>query len=987
MNRDGTPAFLTGGGEVGAMIRSHDWADTPIGRPADWPESLQTLVGVMIAARQPMFIAWGPDRTLIYNAPYTDVLGGKHPGALGRDFLKVWSEIRADLSPLFDTVRRGEAVHMDDITLIMERTGKPEETHFAFSYTPVKDREGRVLGLFCACTETTDQVLAERRQMFRLALEDELRRLSQPREIVDATVRLLGQTLRASRVGYGQVTNDGASILLESHYQDGVAPLNGSFALDGFGLRVVEAQRRGETVVYEDVRTIPDADEGLWAAIETRAVVGVPLVRNGRFGAVLFVNNRDTRAWTNGEVGLIEYAANRIWDATERAQAEAALRVSEAHLSGIFAQTGAGFAEFDINGRFLSVNDHFCTLVGYGREELEHLTIQDIIHPDDLGLSEALFRHVISIGEPLTVEKRYCRPDGGTVWVAKTMSLITAASEAKTLLAVAIDITARKQIEADLKAARDMAEQANLAKSTFIANMSHELRTPLSAIIGYSEMLQEEVADGGDPAEFGADMGKIESNARHLLGLINDVLDLSKVESGKMEVYAETFDAAEMVRDVASTAQGLVEKKGNTLNLHVAPDLGAMHSDVTKIRQVLLNLLSNAAKFAEGGTITLSAERESGPNGGGGNVQDWMTFRVSDTGIGMTEEQLAKLFQRFQQADASTTRKFGGTGLGLSITKAFSTMLGGDIEVESTPGQGSTFTVYLPATFREPGEAAVEQDGTAKDGAGSESAPGQEVVLVIDDDPSQRELMTRFLEREGFSARTAPDGRAGLEMARVLRPRAILLDVMMPGMDGWSVLSALKADPQLAAIPVVMVTFVSERGLATSLGAADYVLKPVEWERFRQVMDRFREVDGDVLVVDDDPDTRQRMRVMLERGGWTVAEAGNGQEALDHVAHATPRLVLLDLTMPVMDGFTFLRALRERPGCASIPVVVLTARDLTNEERHRLRGANQVLNKGDTSLRNLAGELHALAEPMCLQAALPPCTHAEPSGADKEKGR
>ncbi|MGI4944517.1 MAG: response regulator, partial [Janthinobacterium lividum] len=857
------------------------------------------------------------------------------------------------------------------ITLIMERTGKPEETHFAFSYTPVKDREGRTLGLFCACTETTDQVLAVRRQMFRLALEDELRSLSQPREIVAATVGLLGQTLRASRVGYGQVANDGDNIVLESHYHDGVAPLNGSFTLDGFGLGVVEAQRRGETVVFEDVRTIPDADDALWAAIETRAVVGVPLVRDGRFGAVLFVNSRDTRAWTSGEVELIEYVANRIWDATERAQAEAALRVSEAHLSGIFAQTGAGFAELDTNGRFLSVNDHFCTLVGYGREELAKLTIQDITHPDDLGVNESLFRHVIATGEPLTVEKRYCRLDGGTVWVAKTLSLITAASEAKTLLAVAIDITGRKQIEADLKAARDMAEQANLAKSTFIANMSHELRTPLSAIIGYSEMLQEEVADGGDPADFGADMGKIESNARHLLGLINDVLDLSKVESGKMEVYAETFDAAAMVSDVASTAQGLVEKKGNTLNLHVAPDLGAMHSDVTKIRQILLNLLSNAAKFAEGGTITLSAERKPRPNGGGGSVQDWMTFRVSDTGIGMTKEQLAKLFQRFQQADASTTRKFGGTGLGLSITRAFSTMLGGDIEVESTPGQGSTFTVHLPAILREPGEAAAEQDGTAGDGAASEATPGQEVVLVIDDDPAQRELMTRFLEREGFSARTASDGRTGLEMVRALRPRAILLDVMMPGMNGWSVLSAFKADPELAAIPVVMVTFVSERGLATSLGAADYVLKPVEWERFRQVMDRFRGAVGDVLVVDDDPDTRQRMRTMLERGGWTVAEAGNGQEALDRVAHATPRLILLDLTMPVMDGFTFLYALRDRPGCADIPVVVLTARDLTNEERYRLRGASQVLNKGDTSLRDLAGELQMLAAPARMRAALP----------------
>jgi len=257
---------------------------------------------------------------------------------------------------------------------------------------------------------------------------------------------------------------------------------------------------------------------------------------------------------------------------------------------------------------------------------------------------------------------------------------------------------------------------------------------------------------------------------------------------------------------------------------------------------------------------------------------------------------------------------------------------------------------------------------------------------VIDDDPAQRDLMTRFLEREGFSARTAPNGPAGLELARALHPRAILLDVTMPGMDGWSVLTALKADPELVAIPVAMVTFVSERGLATSLGAADYVLKPVEWERFREVMDRFRDAEGDVLVVDDDPDTRQRMRTVLEKNGWTVVEAGNGEEALDWVAHTMPRLILLDLTMPVMDGFTFLHALRERPGCADIPVVVLTARDLTKEERHRLRGASQVLNKGDISLRDLAGELRALAAPAPVQAVQPGGIAATPASAGMETG-
>ena len=449
------------------------------------------------------------------------------------------------------------------------------------------------------------------------------------------------------------------------------------------------------------------------------------------------------------------------------------------------------------------------------------------------------------------------------------------------------------------------------------------------------------------------DVTKIEGNARHLLGLINDVLDLSKVESGKMEAFAETFDVRATVEEVGSTVGALMDKKNNRLVLDLGAgagdSLGVMHSDVTRVRQILLNLLSNAAKFTENGTITLSVSRLG---------DDRLRFAVSDTGIGLTSEQLAKLFQRFQQADVSTTRQFGGTGLGLALTKAFAALLGGEIDVSSTYGSGSTFAVTLPAWLD--AETVTGEATDATDLAGDAHDRQRDVVLVIDDDATQRDLTSRFLVREGFAARTAADGPTGLAMARRLKPRAILLDVTMPGMDGWSVLSKLKAEPDLADIPVVMVTFHSERELAASLGAADYAMKPVDWNRLRHVMAGFREVEGDVLVVEDEPEMRELIRHALEKHDWKVVEASNGMEGLAHVDRAVPRVVLLDLNMPVMDGFVFLQELRARPDCRDLPVVVLTARDLTAEDRRRLRGANQVLHKGATRMSDLVEKLQNL---------------------------
>ncbi len=495
----------------------------------------------------------------------------------------------------------------------------------------------------------------------------------------------------------------------------------------------------------------------------------------------------------------------------------------------------------------------------------------------------------------------------------------------------------------DAEAAKLAAEEANAAKSDFLANMSHELRTPLSAVIGYSEMLEEEVEELGEKTML-EDLGKIKSNAKHLLSLINDVLDLSKVEANKMDLFVEPLEVAAFVRDTASTVDSLVKRKGNELVVDVSGDAGSMRTDIVKLRQCLFNLLSNAAKFTEGGRITLTVRRETVFGG------DWLTFAVADTGIGMTPEQVDRLFQRFTQADETTTRQFGGTGLGLALSRAFAQLLGGDISVTSVPGQGTCFTLRLPA-----GEAIA----TAPSRRDTEAEVDGDVVLVIDDEAAQREIMTRFLERRGYVVRCAANGRDGLELAVSTRPKVILLDVMMPEMDGWSVLAALKQNPATALTPVVMVSFVADPGMSEALGAAEALSKPVDWAKLETTLEQLRGTSGRALVVDDDPDMRHRLRTVLVRSGWTVGEAGNGAEALTMVA-PPPDLVLLDLTMPVMDGFDFLHRLREMPGCRDVPVVVLTARDITPAERGELVEADRILKKGEASIVELAAEVQNL---------------------------
>ncbi|HEY2546015.1 MAG TPA: ATP-binding protein [Candidatus Acidoferrum sp.] len=405
-----------------------------------------------------------------------------------------------------------------------------------------------------------------------------------------------------------------------------------------------------------------------------------------------------------------------------------------------------------------------------------------------------------------------------------------------------VEIIHRKRTQDELLTAKQAAEQANRAKSAFLANMSHELRTPLNAIIGYSEMLEEEVQDSGKVANV-HDLKKIQTAGKLLLSLINDVLDLSKIEAGKMGLHLESFDVSTMIEEMVSTLSPAIAKNANTFQLNASDDVAMMRADVTKVRQILLNLLSNACKFTDHGTISLNVDRSA--FGG----QDWIRFQVRDTGIGITEKQQENLFQEFAQADVSIARRYGGTGLGLAISHRFVQMMKGRISVESVPGQGSVFTVQLPA------QAAVEQTESTllgETGSGSDSSPevktNADTILVIDDDVAVRDLMSRSLTKLGFRVVAAASGEEGLRLAKQLRPLVITLDVIMPDWDGWTVLNKLKADSDLAEIPVIMVTIVDNEAMGRDLGASSYLIKPVDRERLVTLIEKHRAIRTSTLA-------------------------------------------------------------------------------------------------------------------------------------------
>ncbi|MCA8881258.1 MAG: response regulator [Rhodobacteraceae bacterium] len=641
-----------------------------------------------------------------------------------------------------------------------------------------------------------------------------------------------------------------------------------------------------------------------------------------------------------GELGRMAETLRRLAHSqAERRRLEAEAQEQRRTILTAIETIPDGFALFDAEGRLVLANDRYHRMFQAIRDLIVPGTSFETLlraqidrHLVDLGaisvdvwLAERLAQHRDPAGIRLEsrignawvqVSKRQT-PDGGTV-------------------AVYSDITDLKDKQGELEAARRDAEGANEAKSRFLASMSHELRTPLNAIIGYSEMLIEDATDAGE-SETIADLERILSSGRHLLSLINDILDLSKIEAGKMEVYVERFSIDALIREVAATVLPLVQKNGNRLEIDLDPALDEISTDKTKLRQNLFNLLSNASKFTEKGRIDLSVW------GDGGNI----VFIVRDDGIGMTKAQQARLFQAFTQADTSTSGKYGGTGLGLALVRQFAEMVGGTVEVTSEPGAGSVFTLTLPASYQERRTVDETDDRPA--------------VLVVDDDPVARRTVSEVISEAGFRPLAASDVASGLDLARRHRPRTIVLDVIMPERDGWSMLRELKADPDLCDTPVILATVLSDREMGLAFGATGFLTKPIDPKQLVALLSGLAGDDGrEVLVVDDDAGTRALFRRALLREGWSVREAADGKQALTAIDASRPNLVVLDLMMPNLDGFETLRSLRARPDLSELPVIVATSKDLSQAELAWLRThAGEVVSKGQNGRADLIAAIRS----------------------------
>ena len=708
-----------------------------------------------------------------------------------------------------------------------------------------------------------------------------------------------------------------------------------------------------------------------------RSYLGVPIFVAGQaIGVVSVQSTTQEGIFTESDQHLLTTIAANVGIALQNARLfedvrrhEQETREAAEKLRLIFENAFDGisiYEEIPAQDRriLLDCNDRYCQMAGRSKTELLSIADTRTIQRQIENAPEETDRESVIAGEVFSGVFSWHRPDGKEN-IIEYNAAPTRVGDRYFTIGLDRDVTERIRAQAELRQAKELAEAATQAKSAFLANMSHELRTPLNAIIGFTRIVRRK-AEGVLPEKQTENLDKVLTSADHLLSLINTVLDIAKIEAGRMDVMAANFRVAALIDLCANTAQPLL-RSTVVLEKHSDESPTHIYSDQDKIRQIVLNLLSNAAKFTHEGRITLSAK----PDG------EYLRISVADTGIGISPEALPRIFKEFQQADTSTTRQYGGTGLGLSISRNLARLLGGDLTVESELGKGSTFTLVIPMQYRSRSMPAVDE--THRIVPDREPAPGQVIasppepvpaknkkrILVIDDDPDAVYLLQENLDQKEFEIIGRLNGQEGLSAAREQRPHAILLDIVMPGTDGWQVLHDLKADPVTCSIPVILLTIVDNKPLGFQLGAAAYLLKPLDAaevrEALQQVLASSSSLPKQVLVVDDDPNVLDMLRQSLPESDFSLESALDGEAGLRAIEAKRPDILLLDLLMPKATGFEVIEHLREDPKTKDLPIVVISAKELTAAESERLKKTvSLVMSKQGFEGEKLVDEINAL---------------------------
>jgi PAS domain S-box-containing protein len=805
-----------GDSETRRLLGDRDWQASALGPPAAWPPELSTAVSMVLSSTFPMFVVWGPQQVFLYNDAYSPILGDKHPAAFGEQFQRVWWEIWPALEPIAGRALAGQSSYFEDMPLTMQRKGYTEQTWFTFSYSPLHDGEGRVMGVYCTCIETTARVESERRAAFELALADALRPLASSEDAISTASALLGRELGAGHVMYGEVDEGRGTFFVPRDWTpDGASTLSGkTFSIESFGDDVAARGRTGEVIAIGDVRSDPRTmryQQAYLSAMGVCASLLVPFVKSGRLLAFLALGHAEPHRWSEAEIALARSTAERLWSAVDLARAHEALREERDRGQLILDSIAEGYVLMAADWTVLQVNEEGLRLANRSEGEVlgrHHWEVW----PEALDTPAGrMYNEVMATRVAGRAEFQHLGPGARGNWFEVRAYPVRGGG----IVGFFLDISERKLAEQKLQA-------ADQRKDEFLAMLAHELRNPLAPISAAADLLKIGRLDEQRVRQSSAIIGR---QVKHMTSLVDDLLDVSRVTRGLVTLARAPVAARTIVDEAIEQVRPLFETRRQHLRVELREAEAMVLGDKARLVQVLANLLNNASKYTpEERRIEIEA-RAAG---------DVLVLAVRDEGIGMEPELTGHVFELFAQAKRSSDRSQGGLGLGLALVKNLVELHGGSVVCESPgPGRGSSFTVTLPlmqplshGADEVPAAAGVEQKRPLR-------------VLVVDDNVDAAATLSMLLEACGYEVMVENDSLRALALATKERPDAALLDIGLPEMDGNELARRLRADPGTRSALLVAVTGYGQeqdRRAALEAGFDHHMVKPVDLDKLAALL-------------------------------------------------------------------------------------------------------------------------------------------------------